>query len=283
MLTLLLAAGCWQPLTKRPGQAFLKGPRLPPDSVVVEVLAFHFRRDDSALYAAVWQEVNEQALAGAVRRCLAENGFRSGIVTGHLPRAVEQALELGSQPSPDQGPDASQMNVIKFDGRPTVRVQQMRLPARRRWEIAASDVYASVAPLYREDGQLQGETFELGQGMFAVKAMPENDGRVRLELVPELHYGEAQRRYTTTEGVLNLELGRPRKSFTKLTQEVVLSPGDFYVLGSAQDRPGSLGDYFFTVESGGNRHAKLIFIRLAHTQNDGLFLPAVDRAAEGAE
>src|SRR5437879_3952112 len=83
----------------------------------------------------------------------------------------------------------------KRDGRPTIRIQQMQLPARRRGEIVASDVYASAAPLLYDDGQLRGETFDQCQGMIAVKAVPQDDGRVRLEFVPELHHGEAQRRF----------------------------------------------------------------------------------------
>jgi hypothetical protein len=273
------------------GQSLLKKPRLAPDSVVLEVFSVHFRRDDQELYRSIWQEVDEQAIAADVRRRLGENGFRAGVVTGHLPQAVQHILELSSQPTPEPDADAPQMNVVTFDGRPTVRIQQMRLPARRRGEIAASGTYPSGAPLVYDDGQLHGESYDLCQGMMAVKALPDNDGRVRLEVVPELHHGEAQRRFTTAEGVLNLETGRPRKVFAKLTQEVTLASGDLYVLGSSQAKPGSLGDYFFTAEPGNAAHAKLVFVRLAHSQNDGLFSPAApapapaepDAAAQSAE
>src|SRR5262249_34441813 len=97
---------------------------------------------------------------------------------------------------------------------------------------------------------------------------------------PELHHGESQRRFSSTEGVLNLETGRPRKAFANLTQDITMSPGDLYVIGSSQAKPGSLGDYFFTVDEGNLAHAKLVFVRLAHTQNDGLFSPAT-AAADG--
>ncbi len=106
---------------------------------------------------------------------------------------------------------------------------------------------------------------------------------MRLEIVPELHYGEAQRRFSSSEGILNLETGRPRKTLASLAQDVALSPGDLYVLGSSQAKPGSLGDYFFTVESGNTPHAKLLFIRLAHTHNDGLFSPVAAPAPGEAD
>ncbi len=279
-LALMAPLGCVSDhRPKHDGQSLLKKARLAPDSVVLEVFSVHFRRDDQDLYRTIWQEVDEQAVAADVRLRLGENGFRAGVVTGHLPQAVQRILELNSQPSPQPDTDGPQVNVVTFDGRPTIRIQQMRLPARRRGEIAASGVYPSAAPLVYEDGQLRGESFDLCQGMIAVKAMPDNDGRVRLEVVPELHYGEAQRRFTSAEGILNLETGRPRKAFAKLTQEVTLSPGDLYVIGSSQAKQGSLGDYFFTAEPGNTPHAKLLFVRLAHTQNDGLFSPATAPAA----
>ncbi len=275
-LALVVPSGCLTDQQgKRARQSLLKKPRLPPESVVLEVFAVHFRRDDHELYQAIWREVDEQALPPDTRRRLGDNGLRAGVVTGHLPQAVQRILELHSRPTPEQDPDGPQVNVVTFDGRPTIRIQQMQLMARRRGEIAASGVYASAAPLISDDGQLRGETFEQCQGMLALKVVPDNEGRVRLEVVPELHYGEPQRRFSSSEGVLNLETGRPRKAIVRLAHDATLSPGDLYVLGSSQAKQGSLGDYFFTVESGNTPHAKLLFIRLAHTQNDGLFSPSV--------
>ncbi len=157
---------------RREKQALLKKPRLAPESVVLEVFAVHFRRDDHELYQAIWREVDEQALPTETRRRLGENGFRAGVVTGHLPQAVQRILELHSQPTPQQDPDAPQVNVVTFDGRPTIRIQQMQLLARRRGEIAASGLYPFAAPLICEDGQLRGETFEQCQGMVALEALP---------------------------------------------------------------------------------------------------------------
>jgi hypothetical protein len=296
-LALMAPSGClFDHRARAEKSTLLKRPRLAPHSVVMEVFAVHFRRDDHELYRAIWQEVDEQTLPPDIRRRLGENGFRAGVVAGHLPQSVQRILELHSRPTPEQDPEAAQVNVVTFDGRPTVRIQQMQLPARRRGEIAASSVHPFAAPLIYEDGQLRGETFEQCQGMIALKAIPDNDGRVRLEVVPELHYGEPQRRFTSSEGVLNLETGRPRKTFANLTHELTLASGDLYVLGSSHAKQGSLGDYFFTADSGnpssgtspesassgGTSHSKLVFVRLAYTQNDGLFAPAMRAQAEAA-
>src|SRR6266508_745503 len=53
-LALMALSGClWDHEAKRDGHTLLKKPRLPPDSVVLEVFAVHFRRDDQDLYRAI--------------------------------------------------------------------------------------------------------------------------------------------------------------------------------------------------------------------------------------
>jgi hypothetical protein len=170
----------------------------------------------------------------------------------------------------DQGNQA-QGNVVKFDGKPMVRIQQMQLRTRKRGEIAVSSVYPAAPLLLKEEGQVRGESLEQCQGMLAVKPIPGNDGRVRLEFVPEVHHGTPQQRFTSTDGIVQLETGRPRKVLTKLSQEVTLSPGDMFVIGSLPGQPGSVGDYFFTVETSTPPQNKVLFVRLSQTQNDDLF------------
>src|SRR5438105_316043 len=124
VLGLLAAGGCSSYQGKRDGQSLLKKPRLAPDSVVLEVFAVHFRRDDNELYRAIWQEVDEQSLPAEVRRRLTDNGFRAGVVSSHLPQAVQRILALGSQPAAERDLAAPAVNVAKFDGRPPSRSQQ---------------------------------------------------------------------------------------------------------------------------------------------------------------
>src|SRR5262245_56325192 len=111
VLGLLPPVGCTSYHPKHDAQSLLKKPRLAPDSVVLEVFSVHFRRDDHELYRAIWQEVDEQALPMELRQRLIGNGFRAGVVSSHLPQAVQRLLELNSQPEPQRDPDAQQMNV----------------------------------------------------------------------------------------------------------------------------------------------------------------------------
>jgi hypothetical protein len=278
-----LVCGCQWHREKTGGQSLLKKPRMSADSVVLEVFSIHLPRDDQPLAQEIWAEVDEQSLPADTRRRLAENGFRAGIVSRQLPRGVQRLLELDSQARPDANAAPPPVNVVKFDGRPTVRIQQMQLRARKRGEIAVSGIYEQASLLLNEEQGLYGESFEQCQGMLALKSFPQNDGRVRLEVVPEVHYGAPQRRFKSSDGVIELETGRPRKTLSKLAQQAMLSPGDFFVMGSAPRTPGSPGDYFFTDESTSPPQNKLLFVRLAQTQWDDLFAAPAEAAKKGGD
>ena len=66
--------------------------------------------------------------------------------------------------------------------------RHLQLPAGQRSEIIASGVYAQLPVLMCESGERLRSDLQPGQGMFAVKSVPQPDGRIRLELVPELHH-----------------------------------------------------------------------------------------------
>ena len=123
-----------------------------------------------------------------------------------------------------------------------------------------------------ESGRISGQTYNQAQGIFAVKSFPQPDGRVRLELVPELHHDQPRQRWVGSQGVLRLETSRPRKVFDDMTMTADLAPGAMLILSSLANRPGSLGHYFFT-ENDAQLEQKLLIVRLAQTQHDALFSP----------
>ena len=143
----------------------------------------------------------------------------------------------------------------------------------QRSEILASGVYPQLPVLMCESGQLCGQTYNQAQGVFAVKSFPQPDGRVRLELAPELQHDQPRQRWVGGQGMLRLEASRPKREFDDMTLSTDLAPGAMLVLSSLPNRPGSLGHHFFTESEGGRREQKLLIVRLSQTQHDGLFNP----------
>ena len=73
---------------------------------------------------------------------------------------------------------------------------------------------------------------------------------------------------------MRLEADRPKRIFDNLTLTTELTPGGMLLLSSLPNRPGSVGHHFFTEKvDEGRVEQKLLIIRLAQTQHDGLFGP----------
>ncbi len=146
---------------------------------------------------------------------------------------------------------------------PRVVRRYLQLRYGKRSEIIASDVYDELPVLTCEAGGVCGHTYPKAQGLLALKAAPEADGQVRLDLVPEVHYGEPRQRYVGEGAALVLQAGQARKAFDDLTITAVLPPGHMLLIGSLDSRPGTLGHQFFTCKSNGRLEQKLLLIRLA--------------------
>ncbi len=264
----LVLVGCTT-LTQPKGKSPLAPVRMSPDSVVLEIFFVRFPLGDSEINGPFWEEIDEQHFAVERRQSLASNGFRVGLIGGHVPPMLAKLLELTDRPVPSD--QASRPHTVSLDCEPTVLRRHLQVRAGRRSEIVASGIYDELPVLTCESGNLCGQTYAKGQGILAAKVLPQPDGRVRLELVPELHYGKPQQRWVGNQGMVRLEAGRKRHVFDDLALSATLSPGNMLVLASLPNRPGSIGHYFFTERTSGQLEQKLLIVRLAQTQHDDLF------------
>ena len=269
MLALLASAGCTHTALQQ-GKSLLSPAQLSSDSVVLELFFIRFPFGDSSVNSDLWREVDEQQFPLELREQLGKNGFRAGMINGQMPTKLAELLALSDKPVSHDNTGG-----IKADGaevQPRVVCQHLQLRAVQRSEILVSNVYPELPVLMNKAGQISGRTYNQAQGVFAAKALPQPDGRVRLELVPEVHHDQPRPRWTGANGVLQLEPGRPRESYDDLKVSADMRPGAMMVLSGLPNRPGSLGHYFFT-ETNGNLEQKLLIVRLSQTQHDGLFAP----------
>ena len=263
-----LASGC-APIANNPKgivNPFLKPLDMGEDGVALEVFFARLPQDDAEQNAALWSEIDEQQLPTNIRRQWDANGLRAGFVGGQLPAKLAELLELGKNATSDGG-----KRPAGNDPRPLVSRRSIQLHNGNLNEILASPEIAQLALVVNEDGQLRGRNYASAQAQFSFKAYTQGDGRVRLEMTPELQYGEAKPRYVGEDGVFRLDASRPKQAFEKLQLEANLVPGQLLVLGHSIDRPGSLGYHFFTEDNNGRRETKLILIRIGQGQHDDLF------------
>ena len=265
---LLTLPGCAAPQLE--GKSPLVAARMSPDSVVLEVFSVRFPFGDPEINGPMWQQIDEQPFPPDLRRRLMRNGFRIGLVGGQMPVALSRLLELKDKPVSTG--ESAQIDVGELESEPPVLRHHLAIRSGRRKEVVVSDVHDQLDVLRVESGELCGQTYGKAQAMFAVKAFPQADGRVRVELVPELHHDEARPRWVGRQGMMRLEAGRPRETFDDLAVSVNLSTGCMLLIGSLPEKPGSLGHHFLT-EKKERMQQKMLVVRLTQTQHDELFSP----------
>ena len=138
-------------------------------------------------------------------------------------------------------------------------------------EIVASHVYDELPLLDSDGGEVRGRRYNQAQGMFSLRAAPHAGGGVEIELLPELQYGAPRLRRVISEGMIRMEPGRDKRSFKQLALNATLAPGEMLVLTCRADRPGSVGQKFFTEPASDELVQKLIVIRVAQDGPDPLF------------
>jgi hypothetical protein len=271
-MTALAAPGCRliEP------EAAAKGPLAPlavsAETVTLEIFFAHFPAGHPQLNGALWDEVDEQAFSAELRRELALNGLRVGMVGTHVPIELARLLTLTDQPPKTRGE-----NTVSLESEPTVSMRLLSVRSGRRSEVVTSHTYERIPLLTREAGQVVGRTYTNADGRFALRATTQKDGRVQVDLLPELHYGEQRQRWNAADGVIRLEAARPKRVFDELQLKAEIAPGQMLMVTCLPDRPGSLGYYFFTEPKADALVQKVVIIRLAQAGTDPSFAdPAAD-------
>jgi hypothetical protein len=246
---------------------------MPPGTVALEVFSICLPPDSPELVKSIWAEVDEQDFPVNTRRHLEKNGFRAGVLAGEIPPALSQLLDLKGAPSANG--EVQRINIADLAAPARVTTQHMQTHAGQRYEIATSSVLDKMPILASEAGEIHGQTYEQAQGIFALHVTPQPDGRVELELVPEVHHGQSKQHWVGDQSMFRLETGRPKRAFDELKLTATLGPGAMILLGSQSTRQGSLGHYFFQESNGHDDRSdqKLILVRVCQTQHNDLVSP----------
>lgn len=237
------------------------------DSVGLEIFFARAACGDESLNGSLWKEIDEQRVPAETRRKLAADGFRAGIVSGHLSDDLAHLLTITDQPRAK----SETTPAVNLESEPNVTLRRLQTRSGKRNEVVCSHTYDELPLLRRDDGQIRGHTLIQAEGRLALKTRVTSSDCVELELVPEMHHGEARQQWAGTDGIWRLEAGRPREVFDDLAMKISLSPGEMLVMTSIENRPGSLGHYFFTQPSSERLAQKLLVIRVAQGKSDPSF------------
>jgi hypothetical protein len=219
-------------------------PKPAPRTIHLEVLFMRCERHDTSAGDLLWDVVDEQALDADVRRRLNANGLRAGIVTGELPAALAERFAAA-------GNDTSTTDIAGVDAALARRLLQV-LPG-KRCELVTAAHLPSLVMMEQCEGEVHGATYYDATPQLAIEARPAADGRVRLELVPEIKHGPVEKSWVGEDGMFRLETGQRRHRIEHLGIDVSLPSGGLLLIGCDGEAGASVGDGLLGDQADGPR------------------------------
>lgn len=263
-----LVSGCaqWNLNPEEPSK--LPPARMSADSVVLEIAFVRLPSTDAETDRAIWSEADEQHFPAELRRQLGLNGLRMGILGQQLPAQLREALDAAAGSALEERAEEVEATSAESSG------GQRRLQCRtgRRAKVIVSKTFPTLAALTRDEGQIRGNDLRDAQCLLAIKPYPVGDGRVKLDITPEIEHGELKTQWVGQEGSLMQRVGRERLTLDRLRAEAILAPGQVLLVSATAEIKG-LGEHFFAAAAGGRVERSLLLVRVAQTQWDDLFAP----------
>ncbi len=268
ILLLAVAAfiGCSPWSTSPGGKSLLQSAKMSPDSVVLELAMLDLAAVQEAWTADLWREADEQQVPTELRGKLARNGLRCGVLGGQLPSWITDHLA-------DRGKllqlDESECTAVVSDLLAQRRIQ-CRANQHRSVPVGSKCKELSLSC----PGSEELTKYVDAQCHLSITANPKGDGRVALELVPEIEHGSPRQRWVGGDGLFRLDASRDSIRYDDLKVTATLVPGQTLILESLPNANG-VGKAFVGNKTSGPASAqgKLVLVRLAQTQFDDLFAP----------
>ena len=246
-----------------------------PEQTELEVIFLHVSQSHRETAKQLWKEVDEQAIPARQRRDLNKNGFRVGVLGSQLPRDVGKILQAAQD---------AQNTTFSFEMNTNHESSAIRrkifLRAGQKGELLASSVQEEFHVLQINQGEIQGRTFPDGQGQFLIEAAGTEDGRVKLKMLPEVHYGEFRNQYVPGEGMFRLDTSRRKERFDQLRVVATLVSDQILIIGPQPNCPGSLGHRFFNEQSIDQSISKLLLVRVCEIAKEPTFEEDPSRSNE---
>jgi hypothetical protein len=236
-----------------------------PDAITLEVFSVPVPRGEEQV-ASLWKLVDEQTLPADLRQRLEKNGFRAGVLGPSVPAELAEVLKV-SEKRVQEG----QEFTVALDPEESVNLRVVHAKAGKRVEVAIPETRKELQLLEITGGEVGGKTYSQAECRLALKANYENDGRVLLEIVPEVHHGAFQSRMRGNDGMMVFTQERPKRVFDELKMTPRLGPGQMVLLASRPDRPASAGYHFFHDTRGDRPVVMLWVVRIARGTHDTAF------------
>ena len=239
-----------------------------PRTLAIELLFIRHDPDDPVLRTDLWNVVDEQACGVDLRRRLNANGLRAGVVSGPLPTHVAARFAAGWAVDDVPTIDAEATDAV------FVRRSLQLLPGRRS-EVITTPARPELVLLEDHDGEVRGGTFHDATTLVVLHAWPAADGRIRLEVEPEVRHGPLRRSWVGEDGMFRFETGQAEHRMPGLRLSASLPVGSMLVVGESGDGGSSVGEAVLRDRTAANAAgSRLLVIRPRAAAVDPMFGPA---------
>jgi hypothetical protein len=235
-----------------------------PEAVYLDVALVNIPLADTARYRSLWDFVDEQSIGMEKQSILEENGFRVGQTNGTAPGELYELLTTQRTcPNPRRIEMHAGKDERSLDLGPALPKIAFDIPQgeqSKHVELEQAQCCLSVAPFLTEDG------------------------RTRLVITPKVKHtnkGFMPWRPKADLSGWTRQFDRPVEEYPALSWEVSLAPGEFVVIGSREDRPGTLGHATFLRPDESCPVKRLLVLR-AWRQTEEQFTPTSGAGQPGS-
>ena len=267
---MLLATGCRlmgaAALVEDDLPAAADRPQRTAQTMHVEVLFVRTDEHDAALREELWTSWTS--------RRWAPTWAADSTPTASAPASSRATCRsISPTDSPRPATRRRQATSPRFD--PALSRRHLQLLPGKPSEIVSAANLPSLVVLEQQDGEVCGATYLDATPQLAIRAWPAADGRVRLEVTPEVKHGPVEKSWVGEDGMFRLETGQRRHRMDHLGIDVTVPTGGFLVVAGAGDEAATVGDGILRDHGRGDRASvRLIAIRPLHRGLDPVFAPS---------
>lgn len=243
-----------------------------PVARTLPVEVFFVRCPEEALSRLdeLWSRVDEQIIGDDVRRRLAANGMRAGVLMGELPTAILADAEPPVAAEEDVPADVANT----ADASPPVVRRVLRLLPGRESEVVSLKSLPELVVMEHDDDGLRGTSYTDALPHFSLRARPAADGRLRIDLVPVIRHGPIERTWVGEDGAFKVETGQRKVVMEALRWQATVPAEGMLLVGPAGDGGATVGDALFRPRGSGRREVRLLAMRPLTPGIDPMFAPA---------
>lgn len=236
-----------------------------PKTIPLELTFVRSDEQDPVFPGDLWKICDEQVLDPSLRRRLAANGLRVGVVTGPLPTEISARLQATDSDGADDGlPEPP-------SERPAIVRRSLRLLPGRPSELVACNPVSELVLLEHDGDQVHGGTYGDASTHFSLRSFVAADGRIRVELTPVVRHGPTERSWVGEEGVFRMETGQREHTLDRLRFSLTIPTGGLLLVGPDGDQASTAGDAFFRERDLGHGTSRCLAIRPLARMADPMF------------